>query len=105
MVWRETSIASASCCWESSRAVRSVRTSLRIGWKACLTYVKVACHGVGVKHPFHHAPPDAGRRLPRRVAAGEAWGALRTHPVAHGRAPGGARGLEHGVADRERRGL
>src|SRR5690242_7958915 len=40
MVWRDTSIASASCCCESWRAVRSVRTSLRITCKADLTSVR-----------------------------------------------------------------
>src|ERR687889_222892 len=29
MVWRDTSMASASACWDSSREVRSARTSLR----------------------------------------------------------------------------
>src|SRR4051794_12109327 len=40
IVWRETSIAAASCCCESWRAVRRARTSLRIQMESVLDYVE-----------------------------------------------------------------
>src|SRR5919202_995419 len=60
MVWRETSMACASCCWESPSAVRRERTSFRIDWKGHLTTWK----GSLSPPPMSSSLSTAGRGAP-----------------------------------------